>query len=88
MPRFVETQPAARPAMAGAVYAEARLWDGLEFGDSIMSVLDFDMTMERLPTGRATTLRSACRAIPAVQVLLREGERAGAGVGPLWVITI
>ena len=33
-----------------------------EFGDGIMSAIDFDMTMEPSPTRRATGSRSACQA--------------------------
>ena len=33
-----------------------------EFGDGIMSAIDFDMVMERLPIPRATASRSPCRA--------------------------
>ena len=51
-----------------------------EFGDGIMSAIDFDMTIDRQPTRRATASRSHDRQVPAVQVLRREGERAGAGV--------
>ncbi len=33
-----------------------------EFGDGIMSAIDFDLQMERVPTRRATASRSPCRA--------------------------
>ena len=49
-----------------------------EFGDGIMSAIDFDMTMERLPDpeGRPRQDRHV-RQIPAVQVLRRHRQRAG-----------
>ena len=58
-----------------------------EFGDGIMSAIDFDMAMERVaqPEGRPRQDRDV-RQVPAVQILRRQRQRAGiwvqGGVGP------
>ena len=52
-----------------------------EFGDGIMSAIDFDMTIDRQPDPKGDRVKIAHdRQVPAVQVLRREGQRAGAGV--------
>ena len=52
-----------------------------EFGDGIMSAIDFDMTIERQarPARRPRADRHD-RQVPAVQVLRRGRERAGVWV--------
>ena len=52
-----------------------------EFGDGIMSAIDFDMTIERAgrPEGRPRQDRHD-RQVPAVQVLRRHRECAGVWV--------
>ena len=46
-----------------------------EFGDGIMSAIDFDMTMERQPDPKGDRVKIAHdRQVPAVQVLRRDGE--------------
>ena len=49
-----------------------------EFGDGIMSAIDFDMAMERVanPEGRPRQDHDV-RKIPAVQILRRQRQRAG-----------
>ena len=52
-----------------------------EFGDGIMSAIDFDMTMERLPDPKGDRVKIAhVRQVPAVQVLRRDRQRAGVWV--------
>ena len=52
-----------------------------EFGDGIMSAIDFDMTMERLPDPKGDRVKiGMSRQVPAVQVLRRDRERAGVWV--------
>ena len=49
-----------------------------EFGDGIMSAIDFDMVMERLPNPKGDRVKiTHVRQIPAVQILRRERQRAG-----------
>ena len=49
-----------------------------EFGDGIMSAIDFDMAMERLPNpeGRPGQDHDVGQ-VPAVQILRRQRQRAG-----------
>ena len=59
-----------------------------EFGDGIMSAIDFDMVMERLADPKGDRVKIAhVGQVPAVQVLRRDGQRAGVwvqgGVGGL-----
>src|SRR4051812_7387589 len=74
----------AKPALLHTrVMVNGPAWKALikeEFGDGIMSAIDFDMTIERLRTRRATASRSACRASPAVQLLRRHRQPAGGRV--------
>ena len=50
-----------------------------EFGDGIMSAIDFDMTMERLADPKGDRVKIAhVGQVPAVQVLRRDRQRAGA----------
>ena len=52
-----------------------------EFGDGIMSAIDFDMTIERQADPKGDRVKIAHdRQVPAVQVLRRERERAGVWV--------
>ena len=52
-----------------------------EFGDGIMSAIDFDMMMERLPDPKGDRVKIAhVRQVPAVQVLRRDRQRAGVWV--------
>ena len=52
-----------------------------EFGDGIMSAIDFDFTMERQADPKGDRVKiGMTRQVPAVQVLRRDGQRAGAGV--------
>ena len=49
-----------------------------EFGDGIMSAIDFDMEIERLPDPKGDRVKiTHVRQIPAVQVLRRERQHAG-----------
>ena len=52
-----------------------------EFGDGIMSAIDFDMTMERQPDPKGDRVKiGMIGQIPAVQVLRRDRQRAGVWV--------
>ena len=52
-----------------------------EFGDGIMSAIDFDMTMERLADPKGDRVKiGMIGQVPAVQVLRRDRQRAGVWV--------
>ena len=52
-----------------------------EFGDGIMSAIDFDMVMERVADPKGDRVKiTMTRQVPAVQVLRRERQRAGVWV--------
>ena len=52
-----------------------------EFGDGIMSAIDFDMVMERVANPKGDRVKiTMSRQIPAVQILRRQRQRAG-----IWV---
>ena len=52
-----------------------------EFGDGIMSAIDFDMTIERQPDPKGDRVKMAHDGqVPAVQVLRRDRQRAGVWV--------
>ena len=52
-----------------------------EFGDGIMSAIDFDMTIDRQPDPKGDRVKLAMtRQVPAVQVLRRDRQRAGVWV--------
>ena len=71
--RFYELVLVNGPAMKALIEEE--------FGDGIMSAIDFDMTIERQadPEGRPRQARHD-RQVPAVQVLRRDGQCAGVWV--------
>ena len=60
-----------------------------EFGDGIMSAIDFDMQIERLPNPKGDRVKiTMSRQVPAVQILRQFRQRAGVrvqgGVRPFW----
>ena len=52
-----------------------------EYGDGIMSAIDFDMVMERLPNPKGDRVKITMSGqIPAVQILRRQRQCAGVWV--------
>ncbi len=49
-----------------------------EFGDGIMSAIDFDLAMERVANPKGDRVKiTMSRQVPAVQILRRQRQRAG-----------